>query len=382
MKTIGVVGAGPAGIYASSKLAEKGFCVWLWEKEPFIGGRTRMGKVGNRRVVGGAGVVRKKDKKLRKLAGSLLQPFKSQYHIEFPSPGRHELKNWISKLNKDLPKTDRSKNFKENMIRLYGTKGLHDFQQWVGYTDYLNADVVDTIMDYSFEDCLPGQEMYMVDWDKLAENMLSPKVHLVLDAPVERVIKKEQGFIVESKGKKTHVDILLWTAPRPTWNVLDPLFQKNKEWKALKNGVGCQSFLRLYALPLKKDQSKAEIRYPKHTLVSYKNPLGKVIPYGNNLYMISYSDNKNADTTYQHRNDKEWLRQKSGIHWAKTKAFYFPCGTHFFYPLKDFPTRRDYLKHLQNPLPGLFLAGEGISRNQGWTEGAIESADAILHLIK
>jgi monoamine oxidase len=40
--------------------------------------------------------------------------------------------------------------------------------------------------------------------------------------------------------------------------------------------------------------------------------------------------------------------------------------------------RDAYLRYIQNPVPGLYVVGEGFSRNQGWTEGALESVHKIL----
>lgn len=385
---VGIVGGGPAGLYAANVLVKKGYDVWLWEKEDQIGGRTKMKWVGGQHVVGGAGVVRNKDTCLKKVGKALLKPFISQYHIDF-KPTQPDLKGWIKRLEKDLSKMNPSLTFEENMIRQYGKDALHNFIQWVGYTDFLKADVIDTVKDYSFEDCLPGQKMFMIDWDKLAEHLL-PKpcnhFHLSLANPVTNIEKQVNGFLVYTKkngNMPTRVNKLIWAAPRPSWNILDSVFTSFNEkrlWNKIKKGVQCQSFLRMYAFPLKKDVVKAKEKFPKHTLLSYNNPLGKVIPYGKELYMMSYADNKRADKTYQHRKDKDWLEKWSGIRWKNTKAFYFPCGTHYYTPLdsSSFVSREKFIQKAQHPLPNLFMAGEALSKNQGWTEGALESVNRIL----
>lgn len=386
---VGIVGGGPAGLYLAHQLAkETDVDIFLWEKEKYIGGRTRMGFVGKTKVVGGAGVVRNKDKRLKKIAKPLLQPFVSKYNIGFPHT-QHRLSDWIKRLEKDFSKMDRTKDFETNLRNLYGEKGWNDFKQWVGYTDYKKADVNDTIKDYGFDDCLPNQKMFMVDWDTLAINLL-PEVSFqcFLNSPVTRVKKtSDDNFIVTSKGQPDIiVNCLVWTAPRPSWEILDPLFSVKllQKWNQIKKGVHSQPFLRLYGKPIDQDKEKAKQLFPKHTLLPYWNPLGKLIPYGKDLYMISYSDNENAKRVIGRKNDKKWLKKYTGIRWGKTKSFYFPCGTHYFSPLDTytFKDRDDFFRVGQNPLSKLFLAGEALSHNQGWTEGALESVEKILPKIK
>jgi hypothetical protein len=387
-KTVGIVGAGPAGLYAASLLSKKGFKVLIWEKEEYIGGRTKMRKIGDRSVVGGAGVVRNQDSLLQNSAKGLLNPFLSSYHIQFPLTNSENLNSWVKKLEKDLVHMDRSLDFKTNMIRLYGKKKFEEFVQWVGYTDFCKADVKDTIQDYHFEDCLPGQTMYGIDWDKWTQRLLSSlsvSVKVFLNSPIEKIKKTESGFLVKSNSSSSphFVNLLVWTAPRNTWSLLNPLFSTKKKkdlWKEIKAGVQCQPFLRLYAYP--KDKVCARHLYPKHTLLPFKNPLGKIIPYGKDLYMMSYSDNQRALQVVKNYKNPDWLFEWSGIRWKKPTLFYFSCGTHYFTPLSSsFSSRKEFLKIAQNPIPGLFLAGEGVSQNQGWTEGALESVKAIIDKI-
>jgi len=39
------------------------------------------------------------------------------------------------------------------------------------------------------------------------------------------------------------------------------------------------------------------------------------------------------------------------------------------------------LEIAQNPIENLFVVGEGLSRNQGWCEGAVESVEKIIRKI-
>jgi hypothetical protein len=61
------------------------------------------------------------------------------------------------------------------------------------------------------------------------------------------------------------------------------------------------------------------------------------------------------------------------------KDFYWPIGTHYYEPLpNNFKNRKEFIKKAQTPLPGMVVVGEMISMNQGWTQGALESVDAVV----
>lgn len=61
------------------------------------------------------------------------------------------------------------------------------------------------------------------------------------------------------------------------------------------------------------------------------------------------------------------------------RDFYWPIGTHYYKPLsEEYKNRNEFIKKAQRPIPGIFVVGELISRNQGWVEGALESVEAIL----
>jgi monoamine oxidase len=40
--------------------------------------------------------------------------------------------------------------------------------------------------------------------------------------------------------------------------------------------------------------------------------------------------------------------------------------------------RTAFLRQAQRPSPHLWVVGEGMSRDQGWTEGALDSVRAVL----
>jgi len=259
-----------------------------------------------------------------------------------------------------------------------------------GATDFQDADVVDTIYDYGFQDNTPGQIMYGIDWDGLMDAILlecmgHPNFHLHLDTPIHKVIHKDIHKDIHKPIHKYmindtwHVDVIFWTAPRPSWGVI-PV--RTARWKAVMDGVGCQSFLRGYSVPFARDLEKARKMFPTTTFFPAENPLQKLIPYRKDVYMIAYDDNAAADTVAENGCNRKWLYGLTGIRWRRPRLFYHECGTQFFRPLdQQIWTDRDaFLSDAQNPREGLYVCGEGLSGNQGWTEGALESAEHVLAL--
>ena len=124
-------------------------------------------------------------------------------------------------------------------------------------------------------------------------------------------------------------------------------------------------------------------------------PLQKIIPMDaeNGVYMIAYNDNNNTNILKKHlKNTKEnrelyeILLEKSlgmpkdSIHIIAIKDFYWPIGTHYYKPLNKelYSSREEFIEKAQHPEKGILVVGEAVSRNQGWTEGALESVEAVV----
>ena len=124
-------------------------------------------------------------------------------------------------------------------------------------------------------------------------------------------------------------------------------------------------------------------------------PLQKIIPIDQNkgIYMIAYSDNKNAENLKKHISDTEDNRDMFALLVEKSlgipvnslkinalKDFYWPVGTHYYKPLdiKMYCDRDEFIYRAQHPEPNIIVVGEVVSSNQGWTEGALESVKKTL----
>ena len=167
---------------------------------------------------------------------------------------------------------------------------------------------------------------------------------------------------------------------------------KNNELEKLYKQIHGQQFLRLYA---KFDKQSNEIMksYVKHYTV-VPGPLQKLIPMDTEkgVYMIAYSDNKNASSlknnlknNAENRNIYEKLVEQSlgipsnSLKIIGIKDFYFEDGTHYFEPLKGFNSRKDFLHAVQHPFPGVLVVGEAVSDYQGWVEGALKSVKNVIN---
>jgi hypothetical protein len=109
--------------------------------------------------------------------------------------------------------------------------------------------------------------------------------------------------------------------------------------------------------------------------------------------MIAYNDNNNTlalknnlENTEQNRDLYCELLEKSlgipdgSLDLIAIKDFYWPIGTHYYKPLnqKIYKDRDEFINIAQHPEKGILVVGEVVSRNQGWTEGALDSVKAVL----
>lgn len=376
MMIVGIVGAGPCGLHAAQLLADnpKVNEIHVFESQSRPGGRTQMGKYRNMNVVAGAGVVRARDKKLRNLAARYNVPLRRfRTRVQYQQKPRVNLRKWMRLLNERQRDLDRRRTFRQNIVHLFGNKGLNEFVSAAGMTDYLHADVIDTLQNYDFRDNTSGQVMFGIDWNVLAAAMadnLSSKTRIRYRTPVTTVRRTASGKLLINS--KWHVDALFWTGTKSSWDVLSNV-TKGPLWTKITQGVQTQSFLRAYAVPL--DPTQASALYPTTTYMPHGNPLQKIIPVKDGVYMVSYSDNENAITTRQHIKNTKWLKKHTGVAWTTPKVFFHESGTHYYAPLDPCWDNRDaFLESAQHPSPGVYMCGEGLSRKQGWTEGALESA--------
>lgn len=125
-----------------------------------------------------------------------------------------------------------------------------------------------------------------------------------------------------------------------------------------------------------------------------EDPLQRIIPMDvdKGVYMIAYNDNNNATTLKHHLENNDINRRlyemllessldipSNTLEIIAIKSYYWPIGTHYYKPLNKqlYASRKEFMKKAQHPEKDILVIGEAVSRNQGWTEGALESVEAI-----
>lgn len=374
-----IIGSGIAGLYSAYILKNNHHDVTIFEKNNRIGGRIKTISFDGINVVSGAGIGRDADVLLKKLCQDInaeTHPFQS--------------KSMYYKMNPKFTVQDKIKELKEANLQTNGTfkevalpylkkTQYNQLVSYIGETDYENEDYHDVMNDYGFDKSFSsGFPAFSINWDNFLSIFQSLlKENIVLNQKITHISKSKDGFLVNNKFFDK---VIIATTISQTKTILSSLLKNEKVLKYYDN-IACQSFARVYA---KLDKP---LDFNNFRTVITKNPFQKMIEMNKdkNIYMISYSDNIQADFWKEHKYKlsetiETQLKKQLDVEVKvkESKLCYWNCGTHYCLPLdKSFKTRDDYLKTVQNPMKNLFVVGEAFSRNHGWCEGALESVQNI-----
>lgn len=394
-----IIGAGIAGLYAATRLRKRmgphaRILVLEKHKRRWLGGRADNEMFQGVSVVSGAGIGRKgKDRLLMKLLEEYRIPhseftISKQYArtIREPVNTRAVIQHLRQTFEKD-PRKWQGKSFKQFAVAVLGEQVYNSYMVCAEYTDYEHADVYETLYMYGLEDNESGWKGVKIPWDILIDKM-AKNVDIQYSRDVIRVLPiASDYFIVETEDERRYDCVKVVVAS--TITSLRKLFPRHGVYKEIEG----QPFLRLYG---KFDKRSAEImnrEVPKMTIVP--GPLRKMIPMGQGVYMIAYTDNKSAEqmkeyltNTLENRETLCRMMEKAlGIE-AKTlkmtaiRDYYWPVGTHYYKPRQyvDEPYGK-FLVNAQHPMEGVTVVGEVVSKNHGWIEGALESVErGLRHL--
>lgn len=394
-----IIGAGIAGLYAATRLRKKmgphaRILVLEKHKRRWLGGRADNEMFQGVSVVSGAGIGRKgKDRLLMKLLEEYRIPhseftISKQYArtIREPVNTRAVIQHLRQTFEKD-PRKWQGKSFKQFAVAVLGEQVYNSYMVCAEYTDYEHADVYETLYMYGLEDNESGWKGVKIPWDILIDKM-AKNVDIQYSRDVIRVLPiASDYFIVETEDERRYDCVKVVVAS--TITSLRKLFPRHGVYREIEG----QLFLRLYG---KFDKRSAEImsrEVPKMTIVP--GPLRKMIPMGQGVYMIAYTDNKSAEqmkeyltNTLENREILCRMMEKAlGIE-AKTlkmtaiRDYYWPVGTHYYKPRQyvDEPYGK-FLVNAQHPIEGVTVVGEVVSKNHGWIEGALESVErGLRHL--
>lgn len=382
-----IIGGGMAGLYAGLCLRQSGKSFLLLEKDNRIGGRAGNDIFHTATVVTGAGIGRmRKDRLLLRLMRGLGMPintFKFRPH-HLTEKSVEDVQNIFHTLRHSYRHSQhRGMTFEAYAKHMLGSKLYHQFVKAVGYTDYLQEDVYETLHHYGMDDNV-GFNGFSVNWNDLVDRMVKRmgRRHIRMGCEVGRISKSASDiFCVNTNLGEYRAHSIILATPIDTLRRLLPL--------PVYNGIEGQSFLRLYAKFDKVSAERMTSAIKRYTVVD--SPLQKILPTkaDDGIYMISYSDNANADTVMRKKRElsdadfKLWLERqvekaldlpRHSVHITHTRAYYWPIGTHYYRPLpRSYPSREQFIRHATHPAKGIYVVGEAVSRHQGWVEGALQS---------
>lgn len=405
-----IIGSGMAGLYAAYQIKKKSpntnFIILEKYKKKWVGGRTSNDDFYGSSVVTGAGVGREdKDTLLIHLMKELKVPYKKDISImdyantisEPLDPEKViDLLRKKYKIYKNNKEPISSLSFKEFAEKILGKKLYESFKISCGYTDDEKADIYETLYNYGFDDNKGGWPILYIPWKRMVLTLLDKigiqNIHFsrnVIEIQKNKSNNSccfdvicENGFIYNTNK------VIVATTISGIQQLIPKLVPGTKH---IYDQIHGQTFLRLYG---KFDKKSAQImKQFVHNYTIVPGPLQKIIPINSEkgIYMIAYSDNENAESlkkylsnTLVNRNYFAKLVEKSlglpngSLYLISIKDYYWPIGTHYYEPLKDFSTREEFVNQAQHPTKNVLVVGEAVSRHQGWVEGALESVEKVL----
>jgi hypothetical protein len=362
-----IVGCGISSLY-SAYLLKKFYPkikFTIIEKSNECGGRVKMVNMDGVKISTGAYFTRVDDDKilikLIKDLGIDIDPYILDIDYTFKESNTKEL---IKKLKEALPEYNRNEiKFSEFAKDVLG-KDYDNFINMMGYTDFENSDIVDTLFNYRLEDNIPGYKAINLDWSQVINKLIEfiGSENIILNTEVESIKEKNGFYLINSKYKCDGVII------GATINTLKKLLDND-----IYNQIGSQNFIKVFA------KSK-DINIDKYTVVD--SPLRKVIPVKNDVYTIAYSDNEDAN--YIKSKSDNYFEELLSFHFDKkvtinnVKKFSWEEGTHYYKPLPiEYKSRKEFIKKAQHPKNNIWVIGEVVAKNQGWVEGALSSVEKI-----
>lgn len=393
-----IIGAGISGLYTAYNIKKNNpnakFIILEKNSKKYIGGRMNVYNFYGNYVNIGAGVGRKEKDFL---LINLLKDLKIKYIEGILNVNYHENVNKIDIINtlKELKKaySNKYKNstFKKFALEILGKDKYNNFITYLGYTDYECEDAYETINFYGIEDNIGGWINLNIRWDELINKLYDKVNHdnIKFNKNIISIITVNDKYSVITDKNKTYFGNKIIIAS--TINTVQKLLPKQEIYKQIHG----QTFLRAYG---KFDNKSSEII--KNIIKGYtvvNGPLKKIISINpdEGIYMIAYTDNIGAKYFKNNTENNETNRiffcneiektldlSKNSLKLIGIKTFYWEIGTHYYEPLsKEYNSRIEFIKKAQNPTKNIFVVGEMISRNQGWTQGALESVDKIINKI-
>ena len=397
-----IIGAGISGLYSAYNILKVNPNATLLVLEKgTVGGRMRHDMFQGVRVPIGAGIGRKhKDRLLVRLLRELridFKEFKVEHRysntIENPlsSSKLRYIINYLKNAFERLSPEHRRITFKEFALPLLGESTYKAFITCMSYTDYEAEDAYETLYYYGLEDNLGNYIGLSIPWNDLIYGLIDEigRAKIKTNMEVKSLAKMSDKLVVNcTKNRHLYCRKVIVATTVETTRQLFP------NLRLYKTAIHGQTFLRVYAKFDSKSRAIMEEATAGKTTV-VPTALQKIIPMDvkKGVYMIAYSDNKSAKGFKNHltnvSNNKKLFAslvetslglESDSLNITHIKPYYWEIGTHYYSPLPhNFNEDREALiYHLQHPDSNIIVVGEAFSRNQGWSEGALESVHSAL----
>jgi len=377
-----IIGGGFAGLYMAYKLKKTQTKFLLIEKNDILGGRGIHKLFHGANVSSGAGVGRKDTNPiLIKLCKELNININEEIaKIDYKLEDKCDVLKILQLLKE---KYETNKKYYNNLtFREFGTEILGEklYKLFVitnGYSDFEKAAVYDTLFNYGIEDNVSGWTKLFINWTELI-NKLSDAIgyeNILLSTEITKINKKNLFELKTNTHKKFYAKKIIIAT---TVDIVRKFLPEHTIYEQIQS----QKFLRIYA----KLNKKICDNY-----IVVNGILQKIIPIKDNIFMIAYADNKNAqilDKILNTCNAKlilekllEYTLQIKDIKILDSLYFYWDEGTHYFTPIKNqnkFKSREEFIKQCQNPEENIYVIGEMVSILQGWVEGALQSVETLI----
>jgi len=355
------VGAGISNLYCAWMYRQKlpSAKIIFLEKSHRVGGRVAVGRFCGVDVVKGAGVGRfGKDKLLFQLLKELSIPVQiirnSRENLFLKKTvGILEKAKANAKANADYTKGE---TFRDFAVRVLGQHKYDRFVVACGYSDFESYDPEIALKWYGFDDLYGSRGIFIFSWKRLLKALtIGQDIDIRFGQNVDHV-EAGTAYVGDKAYKAKNICIGIPASG------LRKLFHDVKEYAF----IGGQPFIRVYA--------KLDKPLPIAGSTVVDSHLQKIIPISHDklVYMIAYADNKHAIEIRKW--EKEGFERELGRLFGDGKnsfaiqklvKYYWSTGTHYYKPGASLKSNRFY-----RPMNNIFVVGEAVANNQGWTESA------------
>jgi monoamine oxidase len=374
-----VVGGGIAGLYANYLLSKK-YNGILLEREKILGGRAFEMNFHKTMIKPGAGIMEHHNKKLLRLLKSLkITP--NEFISKMDILDRYDINKDVKMIKEKYKTLNRDDyidlTMEQFLVKYFGNKFTKNFIKYCEYNDWLKSDVDYFMKYYKIDDMkVSNIKILIIEWNDLVKKLTLPNCKV--NNEVVEINKINDMYEVKTKGKTYKCKELIMAV---TLEPLDSMMRNILDWK-YKQFIGAVPFVRIYAWY--KNKYTSELGH--YTKVP--NELDKIIRINENVLMASYSDNKNAK--YWMKISKMTKSKQIEILEKKLKQvgvngsiddiviISWNEGVHYYKPMDI--TFDKMLKKLSNPIKGVKVVGEMVSKKVGWVEGSIESVERVIKM--